>query len=69
MTRTEAQTRSELIERALSGWKVKYPTQVIEEFDILNPLPMGVAEPRTARRLSRQIAAWIAPFQTAGGAR
>jgi type I restriction enzyme R subunit len=41
MTRTEAQTRSELIDSqlALSGWNVKNPTQVIEEFDILTPQP------------------------------
>jgi len=49
MTKTEAQTRSELIDRLLaqSDWNVKDPTQVIEEFDILTPLPEGVAEPRT----------------------
>jgi type I restriction enzyme R subunit len=49
MTRTEAQARSELIDNQLaqSGWNVKDPTQVIEEFDILTPLPLGVAEPRT----------------------
>jgi type I site-specific restriction endonuclease len=49
MTRTEAQTRSELIDSRLaqSGWNVKDPTQVIEEFDILTPLPQEVAEPRT----------------------
>jgi len=49
MTRTEAQTRSELIDSQLaqSGWNVKDPTQVIEELDILTPLPLGVAEPRT----------------------
>ncbi len=49
MTRTEAQTRSELIDSQLaqSGWNVKDPTQVIEEFDILTPLPLNVAEPRT----------------------
>ena len=48
MTKTEAQTRSELIasQLAQSGWNVKDPTQVIEEFDILAPLPFGVAEPR-----------------------
>ncbi len=32
---------------AQSGWNVKDPTQVIEEFDILTALPEGVAEPRT----------------------
>ena len=49
MTRTEAQTRSKLIDSQLaqSGWNVKDPTQVIEEFDIPTPLPLGVAEPRT----------------------
>lgn len=49
MPKTEAQTRVELIDRQLSqsGWNVKDPTQVIEEFDILVGLPHGVAEPRT----------------------
>ena len=49
MSKTEAQTRSELIDQHLaqSGWNVKDPTQVIEEFDILTALPPGVAEPRT----------------------
>jgi type I restriction enzyme R subunit len=49
MSNTEAQTRSELIDKqlALSGWNVKDPMQVVEEFDILTGLPEGVAEPRT----------------------
>ncbi|MFT5112687.1 MAG: type I site-specific restriction endonuclease [Parasphingorhabdus sp.] len=49
MTKTEAQTRTELIDKclAVSGWEVKDPTQVIEEFDIFTPLPEGVSEPRT----------------------
>lgn len=49
MTKTEAQTRSELIDKQLaqSGWNVKDLTQVIEEFDILTPPPEGVVEPRT----------------------
>ena len=49
MTKTEAQTRTELIDQqlALAGWEVKDPTQVVEEFDILIALPDGVAEPRT----------------------
>ncbi len=49
MSKSEAQTRSELIDQQLaqSGWNVKDPTQVIEEFDILTTLPQGVAEPRT----------------------
>ncbi|MBW7874575.1 MAG: type I restriction enzyme HsdR N-terminal domain-containing protein, partial [Candidatus Cloacimonetes bacterium] len=47
MTRTEAQTRSELIDNLLSqaGWNVKDPTQVIEEFDILISLPVDTVEP------------------------
>ena len=49
MTKSEAQTRSELIDQQLaqSGWNVKDPTQVVEEFDILTALHQGVAEPRT----------------------
>lgn len=49
MSKTEAQTRSEIIDQQLaqSGWNVKDPTQVIEEFDILTALSPGVAEPRT----------------------
>lgn len=48
MSETEAQTRADLIDQqlALSGWNVKDPTQVIEEFDILTVLTEGVAEPR-----------------------
>ncbi len=49
MTRSEAQTRAELIDRqlALAGWNVQDPTQVVEEFDILTALPEGVEESRT----------------------
>ncbi len=49
MTKTEAQTRSQLINKhlALSGWNVNDPTQVVEEYDILTNLPEGVDEPRT----------------------
>ncbi|MDD2775084.1 MAG: type I restriction-modification enzyme R subunit C-terminal domain-containing protein [Gallionella sp.] len=49
MTKSEAQTRSELIDQqlALSGWNVKDPTQVIEEFDILTGLPEGIFEPNS----------------------
>ena len=49
MSKSEAQTRSELIDQQLaqSGWNVKDPMQVIEEFDIPSALPQGVAEPRT----------------------
>ena len=49
MTKTEAQTRAELIDNLLqrSGWNVKDLTQVVEEYDILTPLPDGISEPRT----------------------
>jgi type I restriction enzyme R subunit len=49
MSKSEAQTRWELIDGQLahSGWNVKDPTQVVEEFDILTALPDGVTEPRT----------------------
>jgi type I restriction enzyme, R subunit len=48
-TRSEAQTRSELIDQHLAeaGWNTQDPTQVVEEFDILVGLHHGVAEPRT----------------------
>lgn len=49
MTKTEAQTRSEIIDQQLgeSGWNVKDKTQVVEEFDILTELPAEVREPTT----------------------
>lgn len=49
MAKSEAQTRAELIDCRLaqSGWNVKDPTQVIEEFDILTSLPEGIDEPRS----------------------
>lgn len=49
MAKSEAQTRSDLIDQYLaqSGWNIKDPTQVVEEFDILTAPPDGVAEPRT----------------------
>jgi len=49
MTKTEAQTRAELIDTLLgkSGWNVKDPTQIVEEYDIQTALPEGVSEPRT----------------------
>ncbi len=49
MTKSEAQTRSEIIDKQLAtaGWNVQDPTQVVEEFDILTKLPEGVAEPQT----------------------
>ncbi len=55
MTRTEAQTRADLIDSHLtqSGWNVKDPTQVIEEFDILTPLPLGVTKPSTPYEVHR----------------
>ena len=48
MTQSEANTRSTLIDQQLaqSGWNVKDPLQVVEEFDILVGFPVGVAEPR-----------------------
>ncbi len=48
MTKTEAQTRSDIIDNQLeqAGWNVKDRTQVIEEFDILTPLPERIAELR-----------------------
>ena len=49
MTKTEAQTRKEIIDIKLkdAGWNVKDRTQVHEEFDIKVDLPEGVSEPRT----------------------
>lgn len=49
MTRNEAQTRTELIDKQLgaAGWDVTDPTQVAEEFDIKTDLPEGISEPRT----------------------
>jgi type I restriction enzyme R subunit len=49
MSKSEALTRADLIDQqlAFSGWDVKDPTQVVEEFVILTALPEGVAEPRT----------------------
>ena len=47
MTKTEAQTRAELIDQLLatSNWNVEDPTQVVEEFDILVGKPEGIKEP------------------------
>lgn len=49
MTKSEVQTRSELIDNQLAqaGWNVKDLTQVVEEFNILTALTVGVAEPHT----------------------
>jgi len=48
MSKSEAQTRADVIDQQLaqSGWNVKDPTQVIEEFDILTASPLGVEQPR-----------------------
>lgn len=60
MTKSEALTRSELIDQKLawSGWNVKDPTQVVEEFDILTGLPDGVTEPRS-RYEGRQFSDYV----------
>jgi type I restriction enzyme R subunit len=49
MLKSEAQTRSEIIDKRLlqSGWNVEDPMQVITEYDILTDLPEGINEPRT----------------------
>ena len=46
--KTEAQTRSELIDQQLaqSGWNVKDTTQVVEEYAILATRSIGITEPR-----------------------
>jgi len=64
MAITEAQTRTELIDAQLgaSGWNVKDPTQVVEEFDILTSLPDGVAEPRTKYEGHQQSPASLEAF-------
>lgn len=48
MLKTEARTRTELIDKLLgkSGWNVKDSTQVIVEYDIPTALFEGVSEPR-----------------------
>lgn len=48
MAKSEAQTRSELIDIQLraAGWDIKNHTQVIQEFDILTVNPLELAEPR-----------------------
>ncbi|MGP0594673.1 type I restriction endonuclease subunit R [Nitrospira sp. T9] len=49
MGKSEAQCRAEIIDSQLgkSGWNVKDPSQVIEEFDILTSPAEKIAEPRT----------------------
>ncbi|MFH0784794.1 MAG: DEAD/DEAH box helicase family protein [Pseudomonadota bacterium] len=52
MTKSETQTRSELIDKQLAsaGWNVKDPTQVVEEFDILTSELFIIAEPNSPYR-------------------
>ena len=47
MSKTESQTRAQIIDRLLSesGWNVTDPTQVVEEFDIIVSEVNCVAEP------------------------
>nr|WP_314835119.1 DEAD/DEAH box helicase family protein [uncultured Flavobacterium sp.] len=47
--KNEKHTRKEIIDKRLqaAGWNVFDTTQVIEEFDIIVPLPDGVNEPRS----------------------
>jgi type I restriction enzyme R subunit len=49
MSKTEAQTRAELIDKLLanSGWNVNDPSQVVLEYDIRTALPPGILEPLT----------------------
>ena len=49
MTRSEAQTRKEIIDKRLkiAGWDVTNPIQVTQELDIWVGLPQGVREPQT----------------------
>lgn len=49
MTKNEAQTRKQIIDKrlSLSGWDIKNPLQVTEELDIWVGLPAGVREPET----------------------
>lgn len=45
----EKDTRAELIDKQLqkAGWNVNDPTQVVQEYDILDDLPDGVVEAQT----------------------
>ena len=49
MTKSEAQTRKEIIDKRLklSGWDVSDPVHVTQELDIWVGLPQGVREPET----------------------
>ncbi len=49
MTRNEAQTRKEIIDKRLkaAGWDILNPLQVTQELDIWVGLPQGVKEPQT----------------------
>ncbi|MCW0309616.1 type I restriction endonuclease subunit R [Pantoea ananatis] len=60
MFKSEAQTRAELIDHqlTLAGWNVKDPTQVIEEFDILNAVTAGVDESHTQKQ-SHQLSDYV----------
>lgn len=53
MTKSEAQTRAELIDKQLeqSGWKVNDPTQVLQEFNIEVNLAQGIQEPEGIYRV------------------
>ncbi|MCK5161729.1 MAG: DEAD/DEAH box helicase family protein [Candidatus Aureabacteria bacterium] len=50
MTRNEAQTRKEIIDKRLkaAGWDILNPSQVTQELDIWVGLPQGVREPQTS---------------------
>ncbi len=52
MTKSETQTRSELIDKQLAsaGWNVKDPKQVVEEFDISTSEFFIIAEPNAPYR-------------------
>ena len=49
MTRSEAQTRKEIIDKRLklAGWDISSPLHVTQELDIWVGLPQGVREPQT----------------------
>lgn len=60
MTKSEAQTRSEMIDHQLAraGWNVKDHTQVVEEFKVLTDPNSRVAEPRS-RYEGRQFSDYV----------
>jgi type I restriction enzyme R subunit len=49
MTKSEAQTRKEIIDKRLklAGWNIGNPLHVTQELDIWVGLPQGVREPET----------------------